>query len=96
MKPKLLIDLEKCVSILSDEITDTAIRDTIGILRRCMVEYEGLDTIWLPGMTEFEKAKVMKARGFTFVKVYPYGLRINYLGYHLWGLTEEQIKELLS
>ena len=95
MKPKLLTDLETCINILlSGNLTDMEINDTIGILRRCMVEYEGIDTIWSKDMTDYQKAKIMKERGFSLTRV-SYGLRIDYLGYHLWDLTKQEIEELL-
>lgn len=103
-RDKLLSDLETCINNLSDDLwTETEITNihrmklhtTIGVLRRCCVETEGLDNIWTDTMTDYEKASIMKERGFTLTQVGD-GIMINFLGYHLWDLTKEEITDLLS
>ena len=91
---KVLADLQGCIDDLSQLPQDSKMRDTIGVLRRCAFEIEGITNIWTDNMSNYQKAVAAIERGFDIREVYPNGILILYLGYHLWELTDTEIKAL--
>lgn len=92
---KMHSDLEISIGYLTDNPTETRITEVVGILRRCLVRAEGLEHIWADEITDYEKASIMKERGFKLTKI-DNAIRIDYLGYYLRDLTEKEITELLA
>ena len=91
---KVLTDLQECINDLSKLPQDTEIRDTIGVLRRCAFEIEGITNIWTNDMSNYQKAVAAIERGFDIREQHPNGILILYLGYYLWELTDTEIKAL--
>ena len=93
---KVIYDIKTCIEKLEGfNIHDPILDEIKGRLRRSLVEVEGLENIWNDDMPDFEKACIMLERGFDIDSVSGKGVVINYLGYHLWNLTDEEV-ELLT
>ena len=91
-RPKVARDIKECIETLEKEPQDfTAV---IGILRRCAFEVEGVENIWTDGMSNYQKVVTAIERGFDIREVYPDGILILYLGYHLYEFTDTEIKAL--
>lgn len=102
-KESVISDIQRCIeNIESVPIHDPKYEESVGLLRRALVNIEGLENIWTEGMTDFQKGCVMKARGFKIRPVSGYsntsgcGVVVSYLGYHLWGLTKTEFDILIK
>lgn len=91
-KHTVINDLNKCIQALETEPHD--FREIIGILRRCTFEVEGIENIWTDDMSNYQKAVTAIERGFDIAEVYPDGILILYLGYHLYDFSKTEIKAL--
>lgn len=99
-KDSIAHDINCCIeNIQSVPIYDERYEESVGRLRRALVEIDGLENIWTEDMSDFEKACIMKERGFELVAVGSKskpGIMVKYLGYHLWDLDDQQVRMLKS
>ena len=97
-KKKVFEDIECAIDNLSKIRIDLI--DMVGVLNRTLVEIEGIENFWTEDLTDYQKVEKAIKKGFTIKVNLPYepeglnGLIVNYLGYHFWGLTDEEIKSL--
>lgn len=95
---KARIKIQECINTLEKiEDCNPELEKVKGVLRVALLEIDGLNSVWNEKMTDFEKAKAMKERGFKIVRTFSRdGVYIEFLGYYLWDLTREEIPELVG
>ena len=93
-KDKVVRDIKKCIQMLSGLDQNREMKEVIGVLRRSAFEIVGVDNIWTEDMTDYQKVEKATEMGFDIQTKWPDGLMVEYLGYHFWGFTDDELKSL--
>ena len=93
-KDKVVRDIKECIKTLSGFDQSREMKQTIGVLRRCAFDLEGIDNIWTEDMTDYQKVERAIEMGFDIQTKWPDGLMVEYVGYHFWGFTDDELESL--